>query len=292
MKRVLGLFFGVIFTSLVFGETPSILVTPAWVAEHIKDHDVVVLHVAQNRHDYLKGHIAGARFLWPGWMAMSNPDLSYEALPVPELGAALEKLGVSNDSRIVLCGVNGNVSPTARMFITLDYLGMGDRTFILDGGLEAWMAAGYKTTTAVPEVKRSSFHPKLKKEVFVHADYVKERLGNPRVSIIDARAPEFYSGKNSGGSVRAGHIPGAQNLFFTTLFDTSNKYLPIDSLKAKFEHAGVKTGNEVIPYCHVGQTASPVYIVARLLGYTAHLNDGSFEEWGGREDLPIEPTPK
>ena len=292
MKNFFVFILSLMISSLSFGQTPSLLVTPAWVAEHINDPDLVILHIAQNRHDYVKEHIPGARLLWPGWMAMSNPDLSYEALPVAQLDTTLEALGISNKSRIVLYGWNGNVSAQARMYITLDYLGMGDKTFILDGGIEAWKAAGHEITKDLPRMKRGSFKPKLKKDTFVHADYVKERLGNPQYSILDARAPEFYSGKNSGGFPRAGHIPGAQNIFFTTLFDSTNKYLPIDSLKAMFARAGVKSGNEVISYCHVGQTASPLYIVARLLGYNAHLNDGSFEEWSGREDLPIEPASK
>ena len=292
MRKILALALSLVVTSVSFGQTSSLLVTPAWVAEHINDPDLVILHVAQNRHDYLKDHIPGARLLWPGWMAMSNPDLSYEALPIAQLDTTLEALGVSNNSLIVLYGANGNVSAQARMYITLDYLGMGDRTFILDGGIEAWKAEKHETTKEIPHVKGGSFKPKLKQDTFVHADYVKERLGNQQFSILDARAPEFYSGKNSGGFPRAGHIPGAQNIFYTTLFDTTNKYLPLDSLRVKFDRAGVKAGNEVISYCHVGQTASPLYIVARLLGYTAHLNDGSFEEWSGREDLPIEPASK
>ena len=99
-------------------------------------------------------------------------------------------------------------------------------------------------------------------------------------------AKQFYNGIG-GGFPRPGHIPGAVNIYFNTLFDSTNKYLPLDSLKAKFASAGIKPGDEVITYCHVGQTASADYIAAKLLGHTVHLYDGSFEDWSGRDDLPV-----
>ena len=117
------------------------------------------------------------------------------------------------------------------------------------------------------------------------------RLKKDGVTIVDARAPQFYNGIG-GGFPRTGHIPGAVNLYYSTLLDTLNKFLPVDSLKAKFSAAGVVPGNEVVAYCHVGQTASTVYLAAKYLGFTVHLYDGSFEDWSGRDDLPVEMPPK
>ena len=107
------------------------------------------------------------------------------------------------------------------------------------------------------------------------------------VAILDARAPNFYTGKDNNGFPRAGHIPGALNLFYTTLFDTTDRYLPLDSLKARFAVAGIKPDDDIITYCHVGQTASSDYVAAKVLGHNVHLYDGSFDEWSGREDLPV-----
>jgi thiosulfate/3-mercaptopyruvate sulfurtransferase len=120
----------------------GILVSPSWLAEHLQDPSVVVLQIANLRADYDRGHIPGARFLWPTWLAENTPEQTLAMPPLKTLRRVLEQLGVSNDSRVVICHTLGDVSGAARMYVTLDYLGMGDRTFILDGGLEAWQTDG------------------------------------------------------------------------------------------------------------------------------------------------------
>ena len=277
--------------TIVAADEAPILVTTAWLSEHLNDPDMVVLNVAQNARSYRNGHIPGARFLWVTRIAAPNPELSFELVPLDQLDTVMESLGISNDSRIVLCSVGGNVSATARTYITLEYLGMADRTSILDGGFEAWKSAGNPVSKEEPSYKRGSFTPHLRPDAIVDVEFVKSHMKSRGVKLVDARAPDFYNGIG-GGFPRPGRIPGALNVFFTTLFDTGNKYLPLDSLKLKFSAAGIQPGDEIITYCHVGQTASSDYIAAKLLGHTVHLYDGSFEDWSGREDLPVYLEPR
>jgi thiosulfate/3-mercaptopyruvate sulfurtransferase len=270
----------------------GILVSTQWLSEHLADPDLVVIQVASMRRDYLSGHIPGARYLWPGYLAMSNPDLSYQALPVSQMDTTLEAIGVSNTSRIVLCGVSGNVSPTARVFLTLEYLGLGGHISVLDGGFDAWKREGRPVSTDIPPVKRGSFTPAVQTSVFASAEEVLADIRKEGTSIVDARAPGFYDGTTPNGMPRSGHVPGARNIFYSTLVDSVNKMLPVEKLASMFAGAGVGDKDRVVAYCHVGQTASLVYFAARLLGHQASLYDGSFEEWSGREDLPVELPPK
>ncbi len=88
---------------------------------------------------------------------------------------------------------------------------------------------------------------------------------------------------------RAGHIPSAKNIPFSRLVEEStNKFKNAEALRALFTEAGVKQGDRVATYCHIGQQASLLYFVARYLGYEAHLYDGSFQDWSNRKELPVE----
>ena len=198
----------------------GILVTPAWLSEHLRDPGIVILHVANLREDYTRGHIPGARFLWPAWMARSTPERSFEMMPVDSLDAVLERLGVSNDSRVVLCHVLGDVAAVARVYITLDYLGMGDRTAILDGGFEAWKTEGKPVTKEIPRFEPGVFVPKVRESVLANLDEVRASYDREHVRLVDARSAQGFNASEGAGVFRGGHIKGAINIPFSSVTDS------------------------------------------------------------------------
>jgi thiosulfate/3-mercaptopyruvate sulfurtransferase len=266
----------------------SVVVTPAWLAEHLQDPSVVVLHVAGLREDYDREHIPGARFLWLTWLAESTPERSTELPPVKKMVKVLEELGVSTDSKVVVYHMLGDPTAAARVFVTLDYLGLGDRAYILDGGLEAWKADGRPVTTEIPKIRRGSLKPAVRPEVLADLKYIASKYQDRGIRMVDGRSAQAFNMTGGVNVVRGGHIPGAVNLPASTLVDSTNRYLPPDSLSARFAAAGVQTGDQVIAYCAVGRSACMVYVAARMLGYNVRLYDGSFEEWSRRMELPVE----
>jgi thiosulfate/3-mercaptopyruvate sulfurtransferase len=214
--------------------------------------------------------------------------LILELPPVDQLKATFEKFGVTDKSRIIVYFGKDWVTPTSRVYFTLDYLGLGDRTSILDGGLPAWIAEKRPSTTEVVTPKTGSFTPHPNSKLVVDAAWVSGNINKPGVAILDARDAKFYTGAEAGNMPRAGHIPSAKSIPFSTLMEDSNKFKSPEALRALFNTAGVKAKDSVATYCHIGQQASLLYFVARYLGYDAHLYDGSFQDWSNRSDLPVE----
>ena len=263
----------------------SPVVSTQWLADHLNDPNVVVLHLATIRRDYTSGHIPGARFLWFNDVAPSNPDLNTELPSVTHLDSLFESLGVSDNSLIVVYGQT--ITPiVARVFMTLDYLGAGDRAAVLDGGLAAWKADGQKVSTETPKVARGKFTPHVRSDVVVNADFVKANIDKPGIRILDARTPNFYSGEGGGGP-RPGHVQSAQNIPFTTLTDSTGKMKDRAAISGLFTAAGVQPTDRVVTYCHVGQQASLLFLAAKYVGIKPSLYDGSFEDWSSRDDTPI-----
>lgn len=295
MKQILSALAALILLS---GFTPSaqakknvrssMIVSTAWLAQHLKDDSLVLLQVGE-QDEYTAGHIPGAQFIQLADISTPRGQgLALELPPVDQLKTTFEKLGVSDKSRIVVYFGKDWVSPTTRVFFTLDYLGLGDRASILDGGLPAWHAEGRPVTTEVktPALGKLAPHPNSK--LVVDAGWVNANLNKPGVMILDARNAKFYTGEDPGRMPRGGHIPGAKNIPFDSVVEDSNKFKSADTLSQLFNTAGVKQGDSIATYCHIGQQASVLYFVARYLGYDAHLYDGSFEDWSHRPELPIE----
>jgi thiosulfate/3-mercaptopyruvate sulfurtransferase len=264
------------------------LVTVDWLGEHLHDPSLVLLQIGEKK-DYDKGHIPGAQFL--EYESISTPHgqgLMLELPPVEQLVSVFERLGVSNDSHIILYFGTNWVTPTTRVYWTLDYMGLGDRTSILNGGLVAWEATHHPISKESKLPAKGSITPAARKEIVADAAWVSSHLNQVGVTIIDARAHEFYTGSQSDGNPRSGHIPGATNLSYLDVVDQdNNKFKSADALKELFKAAGLKPGNLMVSYCHIGQRATVLYFTAKMLGYDAKMYDGSWEDWSHRKDLPI-----
>ncbi len=268
----------------------DLLVTPAWLNGHLKDPDLVILHVGE-RPRYAEAHIAGARFVElsavDGTRGAQGEHLVLEMPEPADLRTRLEQLGISDDSRIVVVQAQEYFSPSTRVMFTLRYAGLGNRVSWLDGGLAGWTDAGFPVTAQVPEVKPGRITKAADPSLIVDHAFVQGlSKGGGRVRLIDAREPMFFEGP-SHGTMKAGHIPGAANLPFNSLAGDDQKLLPKAELERRFRAAGVEPGDTVVAYCHFGQQATMVLFAATVLGHPVKLYDGSMDDWGKRK-LPTE----
>lgn len=265
----------------------SMLVSTSWLAEHLRDPNLVVLQVG-GRAQFDSVHIPGARsvVLQDITLPQGESKLSTE-LPSPErLKAWAEANGIGNNSRIVVVPYDSILQISTRVFLTLSYMGAMERTSLLNGGLSAWRSEARPLSSEAPAAaKPATFDLKLRPELIAAMKDVETAIADNKVAVIDARTPNFYNG-NGGGYPRAGHIPTAVNIPLTTV--STNGFIKEEpALRTLFTDANVGSGKPVITYCHVGQQASLLWFVATMLGYDAKMYDGSFQEWSGTERLPV-----
>jgi len=270
----------------------DLVVTTDWLAQHLQDSNLVLLHVGEKA-EYEKEHLPGAQLVGPRDLAAAqSPGGLTLQLPAPgELGAKLEALGIGDTSRIVVYFGKDWVSPTTRVLFTLDYAGLSGRTSLLDGGMPAWRSEGRPLTSEVRTPKPGHLTARTDPDVLAELGWVKSRLGKPGTVLVDARASKFYEGGDPGSMPRAGHIPGARSVPFATLVREDNKFKTDSEIAAIFEQAGVRKDDTVVSYCHIGQQATVVYFAAKLLGYQARVYDGSWDEWSRHDELPVETAP-
>ena len=288
----------------------ALLVTPDWVATHLRDPNTVVLHVGDPA-KYGERHLAGAQLVELNDISVSDHSqmqmaagttpkdkitgpkngLILEMPTAEQLRSQLAKFGISDNTRIIIYSANEWISPTTRVVFTLDYAGLGSHTVVMDGGLEAWTKENRPVTNLIPPApKPANLSALALRPIVVDRDYVRAHANKPGVSIVDARSANFYDGIPSGrgNSGRIGHIPGAKSVPFTEVTDTEGRLKPVDQLMALFAKAGVQPSDTIVGYCHIGQQATAMLFAARTLGHPVLLYDGSFTDWEQHADYPVE----
>lgn len=271
--------------ALTLAAAPGLLVTPAELAAAQKDPAVVVVTIANAPADFETGHIPGARFIRYGDIAIDQPGLRSELPPVARLREVMAAAGINGKSKVM---IYGSPMPASRLFFTLDYLGH-TQVKMLNGGLAAWKANGGAIETG-PQIRHKSDTANLQtletqQQRVVNSDWLKERLSSPKLTLLDARPDAEFTGADGGmgGMHVAGHLAGARQLVWNTLFDSTGKFLPDAELRKKFLAIGAADGTPLVSYCMVGMRASVTYFVARHLGYDARMYDGSIEDWTNKK---------
>ena len=277
---------------------PQYLVSTDWLAANLTQPDLRVVDATyylkmQNkdaRAEYNERHIPGAIFFDIDDIADTSTDLPHMLPPPEKFASRVRKLGIGDGNRIVVYDGQGMMS-AARVWWMFRIFGAKD-VAVLDGGLPKWLSEGRAVDDNDPHPRERHFSARLDNTQVRSKAQMLANLNSKRDQVLDARAsgrfnatePEIWPGR------RGGHIPGSKNLPYTPLRRPDQTFHDGDTLKAKFEAAGIDLKKPVVTSCGSGITASVLALGLSLIGHRdVAVYDGSWAEWGLPGDTPVAP---
>lgn len=284
----------VLFISACSGSEESsetgILVSTDWVQEQLDDPDLILLH-SGTAELYDSIHIPGARLIDPYDFTIDSGMNRNEIPETDSLVELLRMVGVNRDSRIVLYHESARLlTRTARVYLTLDHLGLGEQSFLMNGGLPSWQEENRELSHELPRISQGNLSMPDLKDVIVESTALDVHRWDDQWIILDSRTDEEYYGIRASEDEPAegGHIEGAYFLPYQDLlfYDQDYLYRPDEELDQLLKKAGMDPEKLAVVYCGSGVRASATYLAARHLGYKVLLYDGSYEEWS-ELDLPL-----
>ncbi len=276
------------------GDSEIKWVSPDWLDE--KKEDVFVLDVQPNVHDYIMGHIPGAVYMNEGLLRATRRRQPASFVPAASIEIIFGTTGISREVPVVVYSGPGVYSRcTAGLGDGLEQTMVAyalarfghDEIYILDGGIDAWLASGRRLTKEFPDAEEGQFKSQIRHEYFIEMEELKSIIGRDDVIIFDARPTESYEGQAMW--MKPGHIPGAYSLPWRRLMTEKNSRLlkSDEELRALIKNFDLEE-KRIIVYCGTGREATNEFIFFKwYLGCPdVKIYEGSFTEWSSYPESP------
>jgi len=273
------------------------LVSTQWLADRLGEPGLTIVDASwhmpatgrNGRQEYLAAHIPGARFLDIDEVSDKSNPAPHMLPTADQFSAAMERLGIGSGDRIVIYD-NSPLHTAARGWFTLRHFGARDLA-ILDGGFQKWTAEGRPVESGEPTPRDVTFKAAERADEVVTKQQI---LGGLTCAFVDARGAPRFEGTEPEPrpGMASGHIPGARNIPYSTLYNEDGTFRDREQLRRIFDAAKADPDQPFVASCGSGVTAASLVFAAHLLGSgKARLYDGSWSEWGADPATPKELGP-
>ena len=265
------------------------LVSTKWVADNLENENVKIIDI-RKAEDYDSGHLPGALNYSKKELQVESDGVKGLIPPSSDISNKLSSLGVKSDDTILIYDGNKNLWST-RFLWTLDVYGHDDAK-MMDGSFGLWEKENRTITTDVPSISASTYNftGTANSELITSIDTVLGSLDDSSSVVLDTRGAEEFAGRDVRAN-RGGHIPGSIHVEWVNNVDEDGRFLPAADLKKLYGTADVTDDlGDIYTLCQTAVRATHSwFVLADLLGFdNVSVYDGSWTEWGNKEDTPID----